>query len=100
VDVHDFPSDAVGKAISYGVYDLAASEDFGHPKLREHLAAVLMIMKYAPSWQIFWQRLDAEFPQWGDTLMLPFPEDYDPPNVTSQVTNATGSSSSARSASG
>jgi hypothetical protein len=28
VDVHDFPSDAVGKAIPYGVYDLAANEGF------------------------------------------------------------------------
>ena len=27
-DVHDFPSDAVGKAIPYGVYDLAANEGF------------------------------------------------------------------------
>ena len=28
VDVHDFPDDAVGKAIPYGVYDLAANEGF------------------------------------------------------------------------
>jgi hypothetical protein len=28
VDVHDFPSDAVGKAIPYGVYDLAANAGF------------------------------------------------------------------------
>src|SRR5262249_8220000 len=28
VDLHDFPSDAVGKAIPYGVYDLAANEGF------------------------------------------------------------------------
>jgi hypothetical protein len=28
VDVHDFPSDAVGKAIPYGVYDLAANHGF------------------------------------------------------------------------
>ncbi len=28
VDVHDFPSDAVGKAIPYGVYDLAANDGF------------------------------------------------------------------------
>jgi len=28
VDVHDFPFDAVGKAIPYGVYDLAANEGF------------------------------------------------------------------------
>jgi transposase len=28
VDVHDFPSDAIGKAIPYGVYDLAANDGF------------------------------------------------------------------------
>jgi hypothetical protein len=28
VDVHDFPSDAVGKAIPYGVYDVAANNGF------------------------------------------------------------------------
>jgi hypothetical protein len=28
VDVHDFPGDAVGKAIPYGVYDLAADDGF------------------------------------------------------------------------
>ncbi len=28
VDVHDFPSDAVGKAIPYGVYDVAANDGF------------------------------------------------------------------------
>jgi hypothetical protein len=28
VDVHDFPGDAIGKAIPYGVYDLAANDGF------------------------------------------------------------------------
>jgi hypothetical protein len=28
VDVHDFPDDAVGKAIPYGIYDIAANEGF------------------------------------------------------------------------
>lgn len=28
VDVHDFPSDAVGKAVPYGVYDVAANHGF------------------------------------------------------------------------
>jgi hypothetical protein len=28
VDVHDFPQDAVGKAIPYGVYDIAANDGF------------------------------------------------------------------------
>ena len=28
MDVHDFPSDALGKAIPYGVYDVAANDGF------------------------------------------------------------------------
>ena len=28
VDIHDFPSDALGKAIPYGVYDIAANDGF------------------------------------------------------------------------
>jgi len=55
------------------------TEDFGHPKLREHLTAVVMLMKYSSDWQVFMERLDREFPQWGRTLMLPFPENYLPP---------------------
>lgn len=64
------------------------TEDFGHPKLREHLMGVVMLMKYAPNWQVFMDRLDREFPQWGDTLMLPFPEDYAPPEVSETSSNA------------
>lgn len=55
------------------------TDDIGHPKLREHLMGVVMLMKYAPNWRVFMERLDREFPQWGDTLMLPFPDDYAPP---------------------
>ena len=29
------------------------TDDVGHPKLREHLAAVLMLMKYSPNWRVF-----------------------------------------------
>ena len=54
------------------------TEDTGHPKLREHLAGVVMLMKYSPNWRVFMDRLDLEYPQWGDTLMLPFPEEYEP----------------------
>lgn len=56
------------------------TENFGHPKLREHMASVVMLMKYSPNWQVFMDRLDREFPQWGDTLLLPFPDEYDPPD--------------------
>lgn len=57
------------------------TDDFGHPKLREHLTGVLMLMKYSPNWRVFMDRLDKEYPQWGNTLMLPFPDDYAPPQV-------------------
>jgi hypothetical protein len=46
-----------------------------------HLAAVLMLMKYSPNWQVFMNRLDREFPQWGSNFMLPFPDDYKPPET-------------------
>jgi hypothetical protein len=62
------------------------TEDFGHPKLREHLTGVVMLMKYAPDWQVFMERLDREYPQWGKTLMLPFPEDYSPPAISETST--------------
>jgi hypothetical protein len=57
------------------------TEDFGHPKLREHLTGVIMLMKYSPDWRTFMDRLDREYPQWGETLLLPFPDDYAPPAV-------------------
>jgi hypothetical protein len=57
------------------------TEDIGHPKLREHLTGVVMIMKYSPDWRTFMTRLDTEYPQWGNTLMLPFPDDYSPPDT-------------------
>ncbi len=57
------------------------TDDIGHPKLREHLMGVVMLMKYAPNWRIFMERLDKEFPQWGRTRLLPFPDDYEPPET-------------------
>lgn len=57
------------------------TEDFGHPKLREHLTGVIMLMKYSPNWEVFMDRLDREYPQWGTTMLLPFPDDYEPPAV-------------------
>jgi hypothetical protein len=38
-------------------------------------------MKYSPNWQIFMKRLDKEYPQYGKTMMLPFPDDYPPPEI-------------------
>lgn len=64
------------------------TEDIGHPKLREHLAAVVMLMKYSPNWEIFMERLNKEFPQWGDTWMLPFPDNYTPPTQATILSDA------------
>lgn len=44
----------------------------GHPKLKEHLAAVIMLMKAAPNWQHFKRSLDRGAPKLNDTLPLPF----------------------------
>jgi P63C domain len=63
------------------------TDDIGLPKLNEHFAAVLMLMKYAPNWKIFMDRLDHEFPQWGDNLLLPFPDDYTPPPIPGDQTS-------------
>lgn len=44
----------------------------GHPKLKEHLAAVIMLMKAAPNWHHFKWSLDRGAPKLNDTLPLPF----------------------------
>jgi hypothetical protein len=59
---------------------------FGRPdepigKLREHSAAVVMLMKCSPNWRVFMDRLDVEFPRWGKNYLLPFPDNYPPPEA-------------------
>lgn len=61
------------------------SEDFGHPKLLAHLQGVMMLLKYAPNWRVFMDRIDREYPQYGSTLLLPFPDDYAVPLSDSEV---------------
>lgn len=48
--------------------------DVGHPKLREQLVGTTMIAKYSPTLEVFYKRLDQEYPQYGKTMPLPFPE--------------------------
>jgi hypothetical protein len=57
------------------------TEDVGHPKLRGHMAGVVMLMKCGPNWQVFMDRLDMGYPQCGSTLLLSFPENYPPPDT-------------------
>jgi len=50
------------------------TEDIGHPKLREHLTAIIMIMKFSPDWGTFMKRMDIALPRWGMTRGIPFKE--------------------------
>ena len=50
------------------------TEDVGHPKLREHLASVVALMKASDGWQDFSRMLNRALPRYGDTLYLPFEE--------------------------
>lgn len=46
------------------------TEDIGHPKLREHLASVVTLMRISPDWEAFERHLDTALPKWSDQLRL------------------------------
>ncbi len=50
------------------------TRNYGHPKLREHLTGTTMIAKYSPNLEVFNDRMDREYPMYGKTMPLPFPE--------------------------
>jgi hypothetical protein len=50
VDVHDFPSDALGKAIPYGVYDVAANDGFVNVGM-DHDTPVFAVTSIETWWQ-------------------------------------------------
>ena len=45
--------------------------DLGHPKLKEHLAAVMALMRAAPNWGSFKRSLNRAFPKVNETMQLP-----------------------------
>ncbi len=47
------------------------TDDIGHPRLREHLAAVIALMKVSKTWDGFTRSLDVALPRYGDTMKLP-----------------------------
>jgi len=47
------------------------SEDVGHPKLREHLASVVTIMKLSENYEDFMKKLDRIHQRYGSTYSLP-----------------------------
>ena len=48
--------------------------DVGHPKLKEHLAAVTALMRASPNWTAFHRNLERAFPKFKETIPLPFDE--------------------------
>lgn len=45
--------------------------DHGHPRLKEHLAAVIALMRAASTWNAFTRNLDRAFPKINTTIPLP-----------------------------
>ena len=48
--------------------------ELGHPKLKEHLAAVTALMRAAPNWDSFKRSLQRALPKLNKTMNLPFDE--------------------------
>jgi len=56
-------------------YFQSLTSNVGYPKLKEHLGAVVALMRISKSWAQFINMLNEHYPRYGDTLMLPL--DYD-----------------------
>jgi len=56
-------------------YFQSLTGNLGYPKLKEHLGAVVALMRISKSWSAFMNLLDEHYPRFGDTVMLPL--DYD-----------------------
>lgn len=53
------------------------TSNIGYPKLKEHLGAVVAIMKLSSDWIDFMDKLDRLYPRFGDTIKMAF-GDFDP----------------------
>ncbi len=51
------------------------TDDVGRPALREHLSAVIALMKISPNWRQFINRMDRVFPRVDKTLLLAYDMD-------------------------
>lgn len=48
------------------------TEDVGNPKLREHIASIVTVMKLADNYSDFLGMLDRTHPRYNETPLLPF----------------------------
>jgi hypothetical protein len=51
------------------------TEDIGHPRLREHLSAVIALMKASTTWENFYRMIERALPRYNTTLTIPW-DDY------------------------
>jgi hypothetical protein len=58
------------KAEKKGKLHQHLTADIGHPKLREHLASVVTVMKLSGNYEDFSNKLDAVHPKYGGTMKL------------------------------
>jgi hypothetical protein len=56
-------------------YFQSLTSNIGYPKLKEHLGAVVALMRISKTWDSFMSLLNQHYPRFGDTIMLPL--DYD-----------------------
>lgn len=66
------PKDEKGRRIHQ--FHRRLTEDIGHPKLKEHISNVIILMKASASWSNFYRLLQRALPKHGDTLEIPFKE--------------------------
>jgi hypothetical protein len=56
------------------------TSNLGYPKLREHLGAVVALMKVSSQWEDFTGKLDRWYPRYGQNFSLPFENETEPDN--------------------
>ena len=47
----------------------------GHPRLKQHLEGVTMVMRFSRNWNEMMERMDEAYPRINQTLRIPFPPD-------------------------
>lgn len=56
-------------------YHRRLTAEVGHPKLAQHLAGVITLMKASPNWNRFYRLLQRALPKRGDTMLLPLDDE-------------------------
>jgi hypothetical protein len=69
------PRNGAGRPTAKYFQKLTANK--GYPKLREHLGAVMAIMKLSTDYHDFIKKLDTFYPRYGQQMLLPYEPDND-----------------------